>query len=277
MSIKKFYNYTVNREDSCHVDHDRVLKIINTIPDDVKSILDLGCGSGTILSKLYHTYNITGVDLSINSLIHLNLSDASLINAIAHQLPFKDRSFDLVICADVLEHIPDPFYKIVTSEISRVSKRYLLLNTPYRISIYGYLSKCGKCNSEFHPHGHVRTCDEHSLFEAFNKEWILVQKVFAGEKFEYRSDILSNIERRWGNSYVTDVNTICPFCNSKKLFLTEKDLRQRLISYFSFKCNKTLGNILERIPPYKNYRSELILLLAANISQRHETHTEPLF
>jgi len=67
----------------------------------------------------------------------------------AHNLPFKDGEFELVLCTEVLEHVLDP--KKVISEISRVLKpggrvilttrfMYPLHDTPHdywRFTIYG--------------------------------------------------------------------------------------------------------------------------------------------
>jgi uncharacterized protein YbaR (Trm112 family) len=47
--------------------------------------------------------------------------DRPLVVADAHQLPFKDRSFDYVVCYHILEHMDDPAQFI--REITRVGKR----------------------------------------------------------------------------------------------------------------------------------------------------------
>ena len=48
----------------------------------------------------------------------------------AEQLPFPDEKFDVVLCTQVLEYIPDP--SVVIAEIYRVlkSNRFLLLSAP---------------------------------------------------------------------------------------------------------------------------------------------------
>src|SRR5690242_16088892 len=47
--------------------------------------------------------------------------DRPLVVADAHQLPFKDKSFDYVVCYHILEHMDDPAQFI--REITRVGKR----------------------------------------------------------------------------------------------------------------------------------------------------------
>ncbi len=91
-------------------------------PSPGTRILDIGCGEGRHTSAAYRFREVTviGADLSLQSLqaardrldYHDRLGEhgggawgLSATN-IAH-LPFRDSSFDLVICSEVLEHIPD--------------------------------------------------------------------------------------------------------------------------------------------------------------------------
>ena len=46
-------------------------------------------------------------------------------------MPLSDDSFDVVLCAEVLEHLPFEDFKKGLSEIKRVSKRYCILSLPY--------------------------------------------------------------------------------------------------------------------------------------------------
>lgn len=46
----------------------------------------------------------------------------------AYKLPYKDNSFDLVVCTEVLEHLDAP--SKILKEILRVSKKYLLISVP---------------------------------------------------------------------------------------------------------------------------------------------------
>jgi len=44
-------------------------------------------------------------------------------------LPFREGSFDLVLCLEVLEHLPDPYPAL--TEFSRVARNRLLLSCPW--------------------------------------------------------------------------------------------------------------------------------------------------
>jgi SAM-dependent methyltransferase len=68
----------------------------------------------------------------LRSYVAMDLRSAPLVNAVARaeQIPFASNQFDLVICTQVLEYIPDP--RIVMAEIRRVLKPggRLLLSIP---------------------------------------------------------------------------------------------------------------------------------------------------
>jgi ubiquinone/menaquinone biosynthesis C-methylase UbiE len=86
-------------------------------------ILDIGCGSGYLLWKLYKEgCNYYGIDMSCASLdLAKEYVKADLKVADAHNLPFQDGYFDLIICTDVLEHFADDNRAVL--EISRVLRK----------------------------------------------------------------------------------------------------------------------------------------------------------
>jgi SAM-dependent methyltransferase len=46
-------------------------------------------------------------------------------------LPFADASFDLVLCQDVLEHVPPDGRALLLDELRRVSRRFIVLGAPF--------------------------------------------------------------------------------------------------------------------------------------------------
>lgn len=75
-------------------------------------ILDAGCGSGHLMSLLKEktrfslNKNIIGIDYNKN-LFKLKAKDNEIliVRGDLTQLPFKDDTFDIIFCLDVLEHI----------------------------------------------------------------------------------------------------------------------------------------------------------------------------
>jgi ubiquinone/menaquinone biosynthesis C-methylase UbiE len=93
--------------------------------------LEVGCGEGVIAGRLHRRFG---------EVVALDLPDAGLradwrrlkgprfLHANAHRLPFADRQFDLVVAAEVLEHLPDPARGL--AEMVRVGRRHLVLSVP---------------------------------------------------------------------------------------------------------------------------------------------------
>jgi len=94
-------------------------------------ILDLGCAEGWffkyIVSKISFSVYV-GSDIAL-----INLEKArknglhDLVLCDAEHLPFRDNSFDLVLCTEVLEHLIEP--KSTLIEIARVSRK-VIITTP---------------------------------------------------------------------------------------------------------------------------------------------------
>ncbi len=98
-------------------------------------ILDIGCGPGRHTCEAYRLRKavVIGADRNMEDLkearnrlrFHDTVSEHGggvwgLSSADICRLPFKDASFDLVICSEVLEHIPED--RVAMAEIIRVLK-----------------------------------------------------------------------------------------------------------------------------------------------------------
>ncbi|MBI4832711.1 MAG: class I SAM-dependent methyltransferase, partial [Candidatus Lindowbacteria bacterium] len=90
-------------------------------------ILDVGAGNGTYSYYLRQLAECFAVDSS-PKLLKQNPCRKALADAL--RLPFKDDTFDLTIAACLLHHVPDPLP--VVAELSRVSRRYVVLIEPNR-------------------------------------------------------------------------------------------------------------------------------------------------
>ena len=100
------------------------------------SILDVGCGAGHYLTSLRNrincSFSYTGVDataayVSLARKAFADQCNATFQKADIYDLPVADRSFDIVMCNNLLLHLP--LIKPAISELYRVTKRMTIMRT----------------------------------------------------------------------------------------------------------------------------------------------------
>jgi SAM-dependent methyltransferase len=97
-------------------------------------ILEVGCGEGVVIQYLSGRVpgaRLDGVELDAGALARARARcpAAALVRADVYELPFRSRSYDLVVCLEVLEHLADPARAL--REIRRVSRQACLLSVPH--------------------------------------------------------------------------------------------------------------------------------------------------
>ncbi len=111
---------------------DRLLAEIG--PLGPRTVLDAGCGEGHVTEWLSHALPgtaITGLDGRGPAMADFRARNPSAI-AVEGDLtasPFGNGEFDLVVCTEVLEHLPDP--RTAVHELARVCGGHLLLTVPH--------------------------------------------------------------------------------------------------------------------------------------------------
>lgn len=87
------------------------------------TVLDIGCRDCSLTRHFTGNNTVIGLDVDFNALLHCK--DYNLyytINAdIGYGLPFKDNTFDVVVCGELLEHVLIP--EIILAEIKRVLRQ----------------------------------------------------------------------------------------------------------------------------------------------------------
>jgi SAM-dependent methyltransferase len=135
---------------------------------DGDTVLDVGCGEGRHAIKAYQSAKCTvyALDLDQKNAIRTkfffklledesqNQSQWLSIRADAVSMPFPDRSFDKIICSEVLEHIPDDRAAVI--EFRRILKDDGVL----AVSVPSFFSETlfWTMSNQYHnqPGGHIR-------------------------------------------------------------------------------------------------------------------------
>jgi len=107
------------------------LHYLSYIPEDVHTILDVGCGNGELLFLLKQKgYKVSGCDIDNELIKRAKQICKDVIFANAEQLTniYPLNNFDLVSLIHILEHLPNPLKALL--EAKAVSKKYILLAVP---------------------------------------------------------------------------------------------------------------------------------------------------
>lgn len=192
-------------------------KIIELIPSDTKNILDVGCGSGVLMNKIRNIGGptVTGTDLSEKAvrIVKENLKFDCFVGSITN-LKVEDKSFDTVICSEVIEHLFEEDLEKAFSELVRIAKNTIIITTPYLESLEYHHTKCSKCKSVFHPAGHIRKIDE-SFFVSFIQDFTSNYTFYYTGERPPRFNLYSMLTRFFNNDVVWLENLLCPICNQR--------------------------------------------------------------
>ncbi len=183
------------------------------IPREVSSVLDVGCGDGTLLRSVDWADLKVGVDISYTALSLV--SSGHRVLASSEMLPFREKEFDLVMSTEVLEHLPVGGFEATCSEIQRVAKRYVLISVPFHEDLARKQARCSRCGHMYHIHLHLRSFDLSNL-EDFFPFYQLKEYRFSGSLEKTYPLWLLAIRRKYGHRWEWDKAALCPQCGHKE-------------------------------------------------------------
>ncbi len=102
-----------------------IAKELNNQKSNDSTILEIGSGASGITS--YIPFNIVGADINFSGPIAERLQPVYLSGA---NLPFADKSFEYVICVDMLEHVTKDARLSFVQEMFRVARKRLFIAVP---------------------------------------------------------------------------------------------------------------------------------------------------
>ena len=138
--------------------------------------LDVGCAEGMYLlavKKNWSKSNVFGIDFSAIALkktrIYTNKTHSSLACADAAHLPFKNDSFDLVLCSETLEHMVDD--KIAIKELLRICRKACIITVPSFSSTWAksHFKPDIECKGDSHLRKYLRSELEDTLSQCFER------------------------------------------------------------------------------------------------------------
>lgn len=158
----------------------RNLVVARHVPERARRVLEVGPGEGWLTRALAgRGHRVIAVDLSRPWLAAIP-SDAVSGKTAAEmtRLPFADASFDAVVAAEVIEHIPDMAGALAeAARVLSIGGR-LVVTVPYREMLKFTL--CPDCGIRYEVNGHVRSFDEVVLDDALRTAGLVPERRFIG-------------------------------------------------------------------------------------------------
>ncbi|MBI5667687.1 MAG: class I SAM-dependent methyltransferase [Chloroflexi bacterium] len=139
------------------------------LPPEAATLLDVGAGNGAFLRYLEDQdspLQLLGLERA-RTAIEMKVCRADIRAGSADELPFGDRSFDVVAALEVIEHLPFGVYERALRELERVAARYILISVPYRENRQPVI--CPYCGCAFNPYYHMRRFDDDMLSRLFQQ------------------------------------------------------------------------------------------------------------
>ena len=98
-------------------------------------VADIGCGEGFVSRLLWHNFpnlQLKALDFDTQAIAKAKQNSPKeivFLQGDVYRLPFKDESFDVVFCLEVLEHLKNP--ERALDELCRVTNKTLILSVPH--------------------------------------------------------------------------------------------------------------------------------------------------
>jgi SAM-dependent methyltransferase len=130
-------------------------ELLEEIPKDVESLIDVGCGRGIVgaMTRIYRNpKRLVGVDIFqdyIDFCKKYNIYDElHRLDLRRTPLPFQDNEFTVATCVETIEHLPKNHGEKLLEELHRIAET-IIVSTP---SVYFRQPKSHVKNNPFQAH-----------------------------------------------------------------------------------------------------------------------------
>lgn len=145
-----------------------MMSLVSILPKDAESILDIGCGPGLMTRRIPTFHKILCMDIDERIIAGINKTKS--LGDIKN-IPLEDKSVDMVMACDVLEHLDDSELVDAVKELQRVSRKYIYVQTPLLEVIDAGMVRCDKCGYTWHINGHKQSFAIKDIINLFSENW----------------------------------------------------------------------------------------------------------
>ncbi|MCC5664231.1 methyltransferase domain-containing protein [Nostoc sp. CHAB 5784] len=204
--------------------------ILAILPQDVESILDVGCGNGLITNALPELIRVVGLDRSEEALRYV--SRETVLGEIL-QLPFADESFDLVMANDVIEHLTSAQRTQALKELARVASKYVIITVPFLEDLNQSMTKCADCGRYYHVNHHLASFDLKETAELLTPfGYQCHRQILSGDTWESEPPSVVLAKRLLVFELAATDAPLCLYCNSKNVTIAKpvESMTDKLVS-----------------------------------------------
>lgn len=225
----------------------RVGETVEAVPEGLKTVLDAGCGNGWLCNRLDGRYDVVALDYVSEALRYVRVPK---LRGDLRRLPFADRSFDLVLCSEVLEHLDGSMFHKVLHELVRVARKYVVVTVPNNEGLSMNFYRCPVCRARFSPAGHLRAFGKDTARKLFDKvaggaSQCTEAREIVPLRYRLRNQLLARLEPAKFGCWPEHSRAVCPRCGylreggRRRLALPLLRLALRLANRVLHPCKRT--------------------------------------
>lgn len=190
-------------------DVDRFATVISALPTTGGTLLDVGTGTG-IIPDIASTLGFDAMGVDTDARAMAAMRSPHQVASIA-DLPFADRSFDVVVISEVWEHLPVDVFEAARVEVARVAKSLVVVTAPNAESLESASTRCRMCGCVYSIHGHVRSLSRADFASLLPGMHMVDTAQFGPFKVRHRS-VEWLVRRRLLGRWPDQPGASCPQC-----------------------------------------------------------------
>ena len=117
------------------------------------NVLEVGARDSYITRLLSDSFEqVVSLDLELMEPV---ASNVICVAGDVRSLYLGSNEFEVVLCSEVLEHIPENDLELACRELARVARRFVLIGVPFEQDLRVARTRCARCGTINPPYGHI--------------------------------------------------------------------------------------------------------------------------